>query len=108
MEERIALIGIIVEKPDSVEQLNQLRDERMTKRLTASGILAWLTEEGYIEQKRIDGRLYDRPTQKGEATGICVGTRVSAKGYEYETLCYGEQIQRMITERYLKLYGLYK
>lgn len=93
---------------DFVEQLNQLRDERMTKRLTASGILAWLTEEGYIEQKRIDGRLYDRPTQKGEATGICVGTRVSAKGYEYETLCYGEQIQRMITERYLKLYGLYK
>ena len=27
MEERIALIGIIVEKPDSVEQLNQLLHE---------------------------------------------------------------------------------
>lgn len=86
---------------DFVEQLNGLRDESTTKRLAASKILEWLKEEGYVESRRIDGRFYDRPTQKGEAVGIHVGMRVSAKGYEYETLCYGEQVQRMIVEKYL-------
>lgn len=86
---------------DFVEQLNRLRDEGTTKRLAASKILEWLTEEGYVESRRIDGRFFDRPTKKGEAVGIRVGTRVSAKGNEYETLCYGEQIQRMIVEKYL-------
>lgn len=86
---------------DFVEQLNRLREESTTKRLAASKILEWLTEEGYVESKRIDGRLFDRPTKKGESVGIRVGTRVSAKGNEYETLCYGEQIQRMIVEKYL-------
>lgn len=85
---------------DFVEQLNQLRDESMTKRLTCSKVLEWLKEEGYVESRRIDGRFYDRPTEKGEAVGILVGTRVSAKGNEYETLCYGEAIQRMIVEKY--------
>lgn len=87
---------------DFVEQLNDLRDESTTKRLAASKILERLTEEGYVESRRIDGRFYDRPTEKGEAVGICVGTRMSAKGNEYETLCYGEQAQRMIVERYLQ------
>lgn len=84
-----------------VEQLNGLRDESTTKRLTASKILEWLTTEGYVEVRRIDGRFLERPTKKGEAVGIRVGTRVSAKGNEYETLCYGEQVQRMIVEKYL-------
>lgn len=87
---------------DFVEQLNRLRDESTTKRLAGSKVLEWLTEEGYVESRRIDGRFYDRPTEKGEAAGIRVGTRVSAKGNTYETLCYGEQIQRMIVERYRK------
>lgn len=85
---------------DFVEQLNQLRDENTMKRLAASKVLEWLTEEGYVEKIRIDGRLYDRPTKKGEAVGIRIGMRVSAKGNEYETLCYGELIQKIIVERY--------
>lgn len=88
---------------DFVEQLNQLRDESIMKRLAASKVLEWLTEEGYVEKIRIDGRLYDRPTKKGEAVGIRIGMRVSAKGNEYETLCYGEQIQKIIVERYRKV-----
>lgn len=84
-----------------MEQLNRLREESTTKRLAASKILEWFTEEGYVESRRIDGRLFDRPTKKGETVGIRVGTRVSAKGNEYEILCYGEQIQRMIVEKYL-------
>ncbi len=86
---------------DFVEQLNHLRDRGTTKRLTASGILKWLTEEGYVEVRKIEERFLDRPTKKGEEMGICVGTRVSAKGNAYETLCYGERIQRMIVEKYL-------
>ena len=87
---------------DFVEQLNHLRDESTTKRLAAARITEWLKQEGYVESRRIEGRLSDRPTKKGEAVGICVGTRVSANGNEYETLCYGEQIQRMIVEKYVK------
>lgn len=83
-----------------VEQLNHLRDESTTKRLAGSKVMEWLTEEGYVESRRIDGRFYDRPTEKGEAVGIRVGTRVSAKGNVYETLCYGEKIQRVIVEKY--------
>lgn len=85
---------------DFVEQLNHLRDESTTKRLAGSKVMEWLTEEGYVESRRIDGRFYDRPTEKGEAVGIRVGTRISAKGNAYETLCYGEQIQRVIVEKY--------
>ncbi len=88
---------------DFVEQLNHLRDESTIKRLAGAKVLEWLTEEGYVESRRIDGRFYDRPTEKGEAVGIRIGTRVSAKGNTYETLCYGEQIQRMIVERYRNL-----
>lgn len=85
---------------DFVEQLNRLRDESTTKRLAGTKVLEWLTEEGYVEIRRVDGRFLERPTEKGKAVGIRVGTRVSAKGHEYETLCYGEQVQRMIVERY--------
>ena len=87
---------------DFVEQLNLLRDEHRMKRLTAAKILEWMKAEGYIERRKVDDRFMDRPTEKGEAVGIHVGTRISAKGNEYETLCYGEQIQRMIVKEYLK------
>ncbi len=85
-----------------VEQLNSLRDEDVMKRLTGAEIAKWLTEDGYVERRRIDGIFRDRPTEKGEAAGISIGTRISAKGYEYETLCYGEKLQRMIVARYGK------
>lgn len=82
-----------------VEQLNHLRDESVTKRLAGSKVLEWLAAEGHVKSQRIDGCFFDRP--RGGAVGICVGTRVSAKGNAYETLCYGEQIQRMFVEKYL-------
>jgi len=85
---------------DFVEGLNALRDPDRMKRLVGARIQEWLTEEGYAEGVKVDGFWRERPTEKGREAGLSGVTRVSAKGNEYETLWYGEEMQRRIVERY--------
>jgi ATP-dependent DNA helicase RecQ len=87
---------------DFVAALNDLRDEQSMKRLTVKEIQEWLQQEGYTAKKFANGHLSDHPTEKGEQLGITLGTRLSAKGHEYETLCYGVEMQKVIVKRYRK------
>ena len=82
-----------------VEQLNELRDEESMKRLTIKEIQDWMLSEGYTEMRRVDGYLKERPTEKGEALGITVGMRKSAKGTEYEVPFFTEPVLKKIVDK---------
>lgn len=81
-----------------VNQLNELRDPDKMKKISGAQLVRWMTEEGYIEEKYIDGRHRKLATEKGAEVGIKTGMRVSAKGSEYEDMYYAEKAQRMIVE----------
>ena len=49
---------------------------------------------------RVDGYRKERPTKKGEALGITVGMRKSAKGNEYEVPFFTEPVLKKIVEKY--------
>ena len=83
-----------------VEQLNELRDEESMKRLTIKEIQDWMLSEGYTEMSRVDGYLKERPTEQGEALGITVGMRKSAKGNAYEVPFFAEPVLKKIVEKY--------
>ena len=86
-----------------VEQLNELREEDSMKRLTIKEIQDWMLSEGYTEMRRVDGYFRERPTEKGQALGITVGMRKSAKGNEYEVPFFAEPILKKVVEKYKRV-----
>lgn len=81
---------------DLANQLNDLRDGDTMKRTSGAAILRKLMEDGYVYEKYIDGMWKRLATDKGAAAGIESGTRMSAKGHEYEDLYFHVQAQKMI------------
>lgn len=81
-----------------VEQLNQLREEQLMKRLTATSLTAKLREEDYIAERYNPqlGRNMTVATEKGLQSGITASKRISEKGNEYEVLLYNEEAQRYL------------
>lgn len=86
---------------DLVGQMNDLRDEMSTKRLTNKAVLQKLCEEGYVEERYENGVWSKLVSSKGAELGICTEKRVSQAGKEYDVLYYGETAQRMIVDRLL-------
>lgn len=81
-----------------VNQLNELRDAEVMKKTSGAAIVRLLTEKQYIYERLYNGIWKKDVTEAGTAAGIAVGTRLSAKGQEYEDLYYDEQAQRLIVE----------
>ncbi len=79
-----------------VNQLNELRNPDMMKKVSGAELVRWMMAEGYITEKLEDGIRKKVPTEKGAELEIVVGKRISAKGFEYEDLYYGEKAQRML------------
>lgn len=81
-----------------VEQLNQLRDEQLMKRLTATFLTSKLREAGYLAEQynTMLGRNISVATEKGKQFGITSSKRISEKGNEYEVLMYNEEAQRSL------------
>ena len=90
--ENECLISVIV------NQLNDLRNPETMKKITGAELIRWMTNEGYIGEKLVDGYRKKYVTEKGQQIDIKVGMRMSAKGNEYEDFYYGEKAQRMIVE----------
>lgn len=86
---------------DLVGQMNDLRDEISTKRLTNKAILQKLCELGYIEELYENGVWRRVVSPKGADLGIFTEKRVSQAGTEYDVLYYGEKAQHMIVDRLL-------
>lgn len=81
---------------DFVGQMNDLRDEETTKRLTIKSVEEWLMEAGCFEVWFMNGTPRKRLTEAGEAFGIEAEKRLSEKGNEYDVFFYTEKAQREI------------
>lgn len=83
---------------DLVNQMNELRDDRVMKRISAAGIVRKLSEEEYIEERSASNRIEKVVLEKGREVGISVETKLSKKGNEYEVFYYSEEAQRSIVD----------
>lgn len=86
---------------DLVGQINDLRDDQVMKRLTNKWILQKLSEEGFLEDRVVNGRLFKTVSETGIGFGIQAINRLSEKGNEYEVLYYNEDAQREIVRKLL-------
>ncbi len=82
--------------------LSDLRDPDRMKKVTGADIFRYLTAEGYVSEKRVDGIWKKRISEKGTEAGLRMGLRVSAKGTEYEDVYYDERAQRMIVAHFIQ------
>ncbi|PNV62097.1 DNA helicase RecQ [Clostridium sp. chh4-2] len=83
---------------DFVGQINDMRDEEVMKRLTIKSVEQKLMDEGYFEERFINGLRRRKLTETGEAFGIIVEKRLSEKGNEYDVFFYDEKAQRGIVK----------
>ena len=83
---------------DLVGQMNDLRDESTTKRLTIKAVEQMLLEEGLFELKFVNRMPLRKLTEYGTEFGIEAETRISSKGNEYEVFYYTQEAQRGIVE----------
>lgn len=83
---------------DLVGQMNDLRDESTTKRLTIKSVKQMLLDEGLFELKFVNGMPRRKITKYGTVFGIEVETRISTKGNAYEVFYYTEEAQRGVVE----------
>lgn len=86
-----------------VEQLNQLRDENIMKRLTQKSIVEKLLEDGYIIEETVGRYEQKAVTQKGEEIGFFAETRISQNGNEYTVLGCMEKAQKFLLEMVLAI-----
>ena len=83
---------------DLVGQMNDLRDESTTKRLTIKAVEQMLLDEGLFEVKFVNRMPLRQITEYGKDFGIETETRISSKGNEYEVFYYTQEAQRGIVE----------
>lgn len=83
---------------DFVAQINELRDGEAMKRLTIKSVEQMLMEEGFYEERFVNGMPRRRLTEAGREFGIEAEKRVSEKGNEYEVFFYTKRAQRAIVE----------
>ena len=83
---------------DLVGQMNDLRDESTTKRLTIKAVEQMLLEEGLFELKFVNRMPLRKITEYGTEFGIEAETRISSKGNEYEVFYYTQEAQRGVVE----------
>lgn len=90
------------EKPIPVSEiakrLNELADGENMKKLSYSGILAWLMEIGMIrETTTSSGKHLKRPTENGAEIGITVEERTGENG-TYHVVVYSTEAQEFIVD----------
>lgn len=83
---------------DFAARINDLRDEKVMKRLTIKSLTEMLLERGYLEQKFQNGYTRKILTEKGREAGIRAEERLSSKGNPYEIFLYTEKAQHFLVE----------
>lgn len=84
---------------DLVGQINDLRDERIYKRLTGKAIMQKLMQNGMVKEIYRNGIWQKEIMDAGSRFGIFLEKRVSEKGTEYEVLLYSEAAQKGIVDK---------
>ncbi len=82
--------------------LSELRDEERVKKLTGAQIQRFLEAQGYMEEKRVDGRWKKIVFAKGQEAGLYCAPRMSRSGTEYEDVYCDERAQKMIAKHFCR------
>ena len=79
-------------------QINELKGDNGTNKITAVMINNVLVEEGYLSNEVVDGKNVKRVTEKGFIAGINEELRKASSGDEYYAITHGEEVQKVIVE----------
>ncbi|MBR2764992.1 MAG: DNA helicase RecQ [Blautia sp.] len=84
------------------DELNRITTGDNVKHIFGTDIFKVLTDMGYVQEKQVDGRVYQVQTQTGAEKGITVVEKTSKTGTVYPVLLYPAAIQKEIVEHYTR------
>ncbi len=84
-----------------VDQINNLADMTVYKRVTYNPITSWLKQNGYLAERQEGntGKKVTVVTDKGLSIGIKSEKRRDAKGIEFLYITYGQSAQEFIVSK---------
>lgn len=82
------------------EELNRITTGENVKQIYGTDIFRFLAQAGYVEEQKIDGRIYQTQTELGIERGIVTTEKISKNGNSYNVLLYPKAIQKEIVEHY--------
>ena len=90
-----------------VEQINELIDENVYKRINYKQITQWLKMNEFLheEYSKELNKTITVPTEKGLQLGIRAERRVGSSGMEYLLVIYGRQAQEYIVQNIEKIFS---
>ena len=88
-----------------VQEVNRHIDPGSMDKLKRETLTGWLTAEGYLEQKEVNGRKTLSPTPKGEQNGIRLEQR-SLNGRAYWGVVYYDEGQLLLLNHLRTLCGI--
>ncbi len=95
---QFALSPTPITASEIAKQVSDLREDESMRRLTYSGIAAWLVSVGLLEDVvGPDGKHRKRPTPAGEENGISVVEREGRSG-TYEVVVYDTAAQQFLLD----------
>ena len=85
------------------DELNRITSGNNVKHIFGTDIYRFLTEKGYVEERNIDGRSVQVPTEIGQTKGIIAVEQTSKIGTVYTVLKYPHAVQKEIVEHYIEI-----
>ncbi len=85
------------------DELNRITSGNNVKHIFGTDIYRFLTEKGYVEERNIDGRFVQVPTEIGHTKGIAVVEQTSKIGTVYTVLKYPPEVQKEIVDHYIEI-----
>lgn len=85
------------------DELNRITSGNNVKHIFGTDIYRFLTEKGYVEERNIDGRSLQVPTETGQTKGIIAVEQTSKIGTVYTVLKYPHAVQKEIVEHYIEI-----
>ncbi len=85
------------------DELNRITSGNNVKHIFGTDIYKCLAEKGYVEERNIDGRSVQVPTETGHTKGIAVVEQTSKIGTVYTVLKYPPAVQKEIVEHYIEI-----
>lgn len=80
-----------------VEQINELIDTAVYRKLSYRPVTQYLKQNGYLEEVNTEsGKNVTGVTEMGNAMGIYSEKRISMRGQEYMAILYGKKAQEFI------------
>ena len=85
------------------DELNRITSGNNVKHIFGTDIYRFLTEKGYVEERNIDGRFVQVPTETGQTKGIIAVEQTSKIGTVYTVLKHPHAVQKEIVEHYIEI-----